>query len=170
MHINLPSSKPQANVASYLEQFRKLYLQQALPAAIQSVDLQELNRELYALAPSQDLKKLAGKGIRGEFIFASPIILATKPNLLGYYRLFLGYSQKEFYQKSRLARFQKMEAEGKLPEKLKDELEPLCLALNGKASELIELSDSNSEEFADFRDRLVSKVGILSAADEKRRR
>ena len=28
--INLPSSKPQADVASYLEEFRKLYLQQAL--------------------------------------------------------------------------------------------------------------------------------------------
>src|SRR5687767_7177629 len=80
MTINLPSSKPQANVASYLEEFRKLFLQQALSNAIQAVDLRAINEELDRFAPAQDLKKLASLGIRGEFVFALPIILATKPN------------------------------------------------------------------------------------------
>ena len=84
MPINLPSSKPQANVASYLEQFRKIYLQQALSNAIQSVDLRIINRELDQLASARELRKLASRGVRGEFVFAVPSLLATKPNLLGF--------------------------------------------------------------------------------------
>src|SRR5947209_6194558 len=116
MPINLPSSKPQANVASYLEEFRKLYLQQALANAIQSLDLRTVNDQLDQLAPAGDLRQLASRGIRGEFVFALPAILTTKPNLLGYYRLLLGYSQKEFYQKSKLARFERLESNGEIPD------------------------------------------------------
>src|SRR6266404_5206393 len=117
MPINLPSSKPQANVASYIEEFRRVYLQQALANAIQSLDLGVINEQLQELAPAADLRELASRGIRGEFVFAVPIILTTKPNLIGYYRLLLGYSQKEFYQKSKLARFERLEAKGEIPER-----------------------------------------------------
>ena len=137
MPINLPSSKPQATVASYLEEFRKIYLQQALSTAIQAVELQLLNKELDALTPVEDLRALASRGIRGEFVFALPIIIQTKPSLLGYYRLLLGYSQKEFYQKCKLGRFEALEAKGELPERLKDELGALCRALIQRASELL---------------------------------
>ncbi len=137
MPINLPSSKPQANVASYLEEFRKLYLQQALSNAIEAVDLSAINKELEARVPARDLRKLASRGIRGEFVFALPNILAIKPNLLGYYRLLLGYSQKEFYQKSKLARFEILEAKGELPERLKGQLDELCHALITRTSELL---------------------------------
>ena len=137
MPINLPSSKPQASVASYLEQVRKIYLQQALSNAIQAVDLQIINEELDELAPARDLKKLASRGVRGEFVFAVPTILATKPNLLGYYRLLLGYSQKEFYQKSKLGRFEVLESKGQIPERLKSELPELCRALVQRASEML---------------------------------
>src|ERR1043166_1134451 len=94
MAINLPSSKPQANVVTFLEAFRKLYLQQALSNAIAAADLRAINAELDRLAPAEDLKALASRGIRGEFLFALPSLLKMKPNLLGYYRLLLGYSQK----------------------------------------------------------------------------
>jgi len=137
MPINLPSSKPQANVASYLEEFRKIYLQQALSNAIQAVDLQTINQELDDLAPKRDLRRLASRGVRGEFVFAVPAILATKPNLLGYYRLLLGYSQKEFYQKSKLGRFEILELKGQIPDRLKQELPELCRALAQRASEMI---------------------------------
>src|SRR2546423_13542690 len=63
MPINLPSSKPQANVASYLEEFRKLYLQQALANALQSLDLRTVNEQLDQLAPAADLRQLASRGI-----------------------------------------------------------------------------------------------------------
>ena len=134
--MNLPSSKPQASVATYLEEFRKLYLQQALSTAIQATDIRVINEELDRFAPANDLKELASRGVRGEFVFALPKILAIKPNLLGYYRLLLGYSQKEFYTKAKLGRFKCME-EGRLTESLAHELADLCRALNERASELL---------------------------------
>ena len=135
--ISLPSSTPQVNVASHLEDFRRVYLQQALADAIQSIDLPTINRELDRLAPAKDLQQLASRGVRGEFIYAVPAILAAKPRLLGYYRLLMGYSQKEFYQKSRLARFERMEIKGVLTDRLQDELEDLCRALIQRASEML---------------------------------
>src|SRR5258708_755475 len=86
MAINLPSSKPQAEAASYLEGFRKLYLHQALSNAVETVDLHLINAELDKFAPGSDLRRLASRGIRGELVFALPIMLSKKPNLLGYYR------------------------------------------------------------------------------------
>jgi hypothetical protein len=135
--INLPSSKPQANVASFLETFRKLFLQQALSNAIQTLEVKELNKELDRLVSAKDLRKLASRGVRGEFVFPSPLLLAKKPNLLGYYRLMLGFSQKEFYQKSKLGRFEILEAKGELPKRLIPELETLCAALVERASEML---------------------------------
>ena len=122
MPINLPSSKPQANVASYLEEFRKLYLQQALANAIQSLDLRTVNEQLDQLAPAADLRQLASRGIRGEFVFALPAILTTKPNLLGYYRLLLGFSQKEFFNKGKLGRFKSMEEKGVISPRVEPEI------------------------------------------------
>jgi hypothetical protein len=135
--ISLPSSKPQASVASHLETFRRLYLHQALSNAIQSLDLPHLNGALDDLAPDSDLRKLASRGIRGEFVFAVPMVLRKDPRLLGYYRLLLGFSQKEFYQKSKLSRFEILEANGEIPNRVEAELESLCEALVERASELL---------------------------------
>src|SRR5438132_14197240 len=90
MPINLPSSKPQANVASYLEQFRKIYLQQALSNAVQAADLRTINKELDELAPARDLRKLASRGIPGECAVAVPTSLPATPNRRGDYRLLPG--------------------------------------------------------------------------------
>lgn len=99
--------------------------------------MRDINQQLDALAPAADLQKLASRSIRGEFVFALPLILRNKPNLLGYYRLLLGYSQKEFYQKSRLGPFAIMEEKGVLPDRLRPHLETLCQALVQRASELL---------------------------------
>src|SRR5258706_2116971 len=102
MAINLPSSKPQATVAASLDQMRKLFLRDALANAIRSVELAAVNAELDQFAPSKELQLLASRSVRGEFVFAVPLLLRTKPTLLGYYRLLLGFSQKAFYSQSRL--------------------------------------------------------------------
>jgi len=137
MAIILPSSKPQANVATFLEEIRKLYLQQALSDAIAVADLRTINAELDRLAPAEDLKALASRGIRGEFLFALPSLLKMKPNLLGYYRLLLGFSQKEFYNKAKLGRLKCMEERGRLTTRLETELPDLCAALVQRGSELL---------------------------------
>lgn len=137
MSVRLPSSKLQVTVASGLEAFRRLYLQQALSGTIKAVDLSQVNADLDAFVSRDDLKKLASLGVRGEFVFPVPCLLRENPRLLGYYRLLLGYSQKEFFNKGKLGRFASMEAKGKLGARIDDEIDDLCSAFCTRASELI---------------------------------
>ena len=135
--MHLPSSKLQATVVTALETFRRLYLQQALSKTIKELELRKLNGELDAFAPKGDLQKLASREIRGEFVFPLPYLLSVNPRLLGYYRLLLGFSQKEFYNKGKLGRFAAMETKGKVSPRVVGELDDLCQAFAKRASELI---------------------------------
>lgn len=137
MSLHLPSSNLQATVATALDAFRRLYLQQALSATIKEIDLTKLNLELDTFVPASDLKQLASVGVRGEFLFPAPCLLLANPRLIGYYRLLLGFSQKEFYNKGKLGRFAAMEEKGKLPSRVEDEIVELCRAFSQRASELL---------------------------------
>ena len=137
MSLHLPSSKLQTTVATALDAFRRLYLQQALSKTIKDLDLTKLNLELDALAPTRDLKQLASLGIRGEFLFPVPCVLTVNPRLIGYYRLLLGFSQKEFYNKGKLGRFASMEEKGILSSRIVGELDDLCHAFAERASDLL---------------------------------
>lgn len=137
MTIVLPSSKFQTSLASALETYRRLYLQEALSETVAGLSLPLLNAELDGVAPPADLLRLATDGIRGELLFATPSVLTANPRLLAYYRLLLGFSQKEFYQKAKLGRFENMEWKGLLIEKLKPQIGPLCMAFADRASELL---------------------------------
>lgn len=102
-----------------------------------TLELPLLNAELDAFAPQDDLKKLAARGIRGELLFPVPCVLKVNPRLLGYYRLLLGFSQKEFYNKGKLGRFSAMEEKGRLRTELKPELGDLCRAFAAECSLLL---------------------------------
>lgn len=113
-----------------------MFLQPALAEAVRRLDPRTLEAELAALAPSADLAQLASQGLRGELLFAVPCVLRANPRLLGYYRLLLGFSQKEFYHKGKLARLEVMESRGELPQRVVGELEDLCRALAAGASDM----------------------------------
>src|SRR5215210_1859969 len=137
MSLHLPSSKLQATVATALDAFRRLYLQQALSKTIKDLDLTKLNLELDAFASVSDLKQLASLGIRGEFLFPVPALFTANPRLLGYYRLLLGFSQKEFFNKGKLGRFKLMEEKGILSPRVQPEIADLCHAFAQRSSELL---------------------------------
>ena len=137
MSILLPSSTLQVDMATALETFRRLYLQQALSRTIKELNLATVNAELDAFAPAADLKLMASLGLRGEFLFPVPAVLIASPKLLGYYRLLLGFSQKELFNKGKLGRFKSMEEKGLIPPKLQAEIPELCHAIAGRASELL---------------------------------
>ncbi|HMO66330.1 MAG TPA: XcyI family restriction endonuclease [Verrucomicrobiota bacterium] len=124
---------PQSQLAAELETFRRRYLQEALRAAVAQLDLHLLNAQLDGLVPADALKQVAAAGIRGELVFATPLLLTAQPRLLGYYRLLLGYSQKELYHKGGLGRFRCLE-EGRLSDALQGELPALCRALVERAA------------------------------------
>ena len=138
MKLLLPSSNLQASMATALETFRKIYLQQALTQTIRRLDLAVLNRELERFAPKSELGQLAALGLRGEFIFLIPSLLQANPKLLGYYRLLLGFSQKEFFNKGGLGRFKSMEEKGVISARAALDLDHLCAAFAERSAELVQ--------------------------------
>jgi hypothetical protein len=95
--FNFSPPKLQISFAYSLKQFRSMYLQSALLETVRDMDIAELDRQLAEYVPAADLATLATYGLRAELLFAVPAVIAANPYLLGYYRLLMGYSQKEFY-------------------------------------------------------------------------
>ena len=130
---------------------------------MRGLDLRTINAELDELVSPQDLAQLASRGIRGEVLFAVPCLLRANPKLLGYYRLLLGFSQKEFYNKSKLARLEVMESKGELPSRVAGELEELCRALVLRASEM-----ANTIGFGRITKELLDDLTLLTLGPQLR--
>ena len=137
MKMVLPSTTLQISVAKALEQVRSLHLRNALTLTVKKLELSILNHQLDENAPANDLKELAALGIRGELIFPVPCLIEANPRLLGYYRLLMGFSQKECYNKGSLSRFSSLEAKGIIPPRVRGEIAALCEAFCERASQLI---------------------------------
>jgi hypothetical protein len=136
--IKLPTPGLQVDFAMALTRVNDLYLQRALSKTVERANLSTLDNQLNAMVPANTLSALAGRGLRGELLFAVPYIFELNPKLLGYYRLLLGFSQKSFYTKENgLTSFKTMEEKGILLEKNKSSLNLLCKALIKCATELI---------------------------------
>ena len=101
------------------------------------MELSILNRQLDENAPANDIKELAAHGIRGELVFPVPCLIVANPRLIGYYRLLMGFSQKEFYNKGGLGRFSSLESKGIIPVRVQGEMEALCESFCERASQLI---------------------------------
>lgn len=138
-YINIPVPKLQIDFSFALGQVRSLYLQDALSETIENIDLLALDKELSGYVPESSLKALAKHGLRGELVFPVPSLLEANPHLLGYYRLLLGFSQKEFYTtKFGVSGFKSMETKGNLTIKNKTYLPELCKGLVSSAVALID--------------------------------
>ena len=106
----------------------KVYLLPALLSHIGSLNIGDLDAELLRLATNEKLSFVARRGVRGEIVYPVPIVLSSKPFLLGYYRLLLGFSQKEFY-KAPFSRFKSMEESGVVSSGNQPLITPLCRSL-----------------------------------------
>lgn len=135
--FDLPNA--QINFANALREMRTMYLQDALAAAVASMEIDRIDAELHDFVDNNLLQILAMRGMRGELLFAVPSILESNPRLLGYYRLLLGYSQKGFYTAATGAgMFKSSEDKGTLSRKQRDALPALCAALNISAKYMLE--------------------------------
>ncbi|MCE9592110.1 MAG: XcyI family restriction endonuclease [Planctomycetes bacterium] len=128
----------QISFSQRLAILRGEYLAEALSRAVDQCDLEQLDGELRKLVPLKTLRRLASTGLRGELFFPVPLLLRTAPRLLGYYRLFMGFSQKEFYNKGPFGRFRRLEEDGIVLEPLADLLFPLCMSLIASAAQLVD--------------------------------
>lgn len=78
-------------------------------------------------------------------MFALPCILKRNPMLLGYYRLLMGISEKQFYTSATgLSVFKALEHDGKMDESIEEELGNLCCAINDTMSQLLKGIDRSN--------------------------
>jgi hypothetical protein len=137
-NIKIPHPELQIDFSFMLVQMRSQFLQDALSHSIEEIDLRMLDKELSTYVPQDSLNALAKHGLRGELVFAVPCVLENNPCLLGYYRLLLGFSQKEFYSTIfGTSHFKSMESRGILTPKNKFALPVLCNGLIRSGEELI---------------------------------
>jgi len=137
---------PSLQISFYyrLTSIRSLWLHQALQEAVEQSDLNSINADLSAFVSTGHLARVAGFGLRGEVLFATPALLRKKPALLGYYRLLLGFSQKEFYGRGRFGQFKRMEETGELSPAGEQRIEDLCRSLSASAAKLLDILDTLS--------------------------
>jgi hypothetical protein len=98
-----------------------------------------VKKELAEFVPPDAQKLLALAGIRDEEVFPVPSVLRQKPTLVGYYRLLLGTSQKQFYGSgSGLSPFKKMEERGAIDARAEAALDDFCREMAAALTSLIE--------------------------------
>lgn len=137
--MKLPPVSQQVDFSNALEQLRSAYLLEALLETIKGLDIAQVDRELATFVPASRLRDLAGRGLRGEAVYAVPCVLTANPKLLAYYRLLLGYSGKAFYESGSDPQFfETMETKGGLTEEQRSALSLLCGALIQRSSDLID--------------------------------
>ncbi len=137
--INIPNPTLQIDFSFALGRIRTVYLQDALSETVEDINIANLDKQLSQYVPQDNLKALAKLGLRGELVFPVPCLLEKNPFLLGYYRLLLGFSQKEFYTKKfGISSFKSMEVKGILTCKNKERLSDLCESMIYSACALLE--------------------------------
>jgi len=136
--VHCPSVSRQIAFHQLLVAARKTWLAGALGEVLADAEPEKLKMEILKFAPSSALRVLASSNIRDEQVFPTPLVLALKPTLLGYYRLLAGIPQKTFYAGGTgMARFKSMESSGIITAQQKKALPELCLALGKALAELV---------------------------------
>src|SRR5690242_21507531 len=98
-----------------------------------------IKKELGEFVPDQAQKLLALAGIRDEEVFPVPAVLRKKPTLIGYYRLLMGVSQKQFYTSAAgLSQFKSMEHRGVISGKAEEGIAELCQEMCNYLAALID--------------------------------
>jgi len=127
-----------------LKSIKDLYFHEALKKTVRKLNISSIDSELKNLVSNEALQRLASFSLRGEVMFPLPILLNENPYLLGYYRLLLGFSQKEFYSKGPFGLFKSMEVDGKLSERSNSQLISLCQSLISSGELLLKQIDDAS--------------------------
>lgn len=140
-----PPPDRQVYVHAFLDAARSTVLHAAVKAAVKTVNPATLASEMQTYAPAAGLFLLQGTNTRDELVFATPSVLRADPHTLGYYRLLLGVSQKEFYTSAtRLRRFVSMEQRGVIPAKVDGDIPALCRDMNDAMTLLIQAIPTGS--------------------------
>ncbi|MGA7731813.1 MAG: XcyI family restriction endonuclease [Chloroflexia bacterium] len=134
---------------------RRLQLQPALGEAVKAIGVAAIDAQLNSLVPADALTRLAQLGLRGERVFPVPAIIEHAPPLIGYYRMLLGISKKEFGNQLGYRSWVSAEEGGRLRPQLSGELEQFCTRLIEPLTELVNVMGV-------FTDRDLSDLTLLT--------
>jgi hypothetical protein len=135
---DFPVLKPDPQVSFYyrLLALEELYLHDASSRTVAEIRIELLDHELARYVSVEHLSRVASFGLRGEVFFPVPCLIRSEPYLLGYYRLLLGFSQKEFYNKGPFGRFKRLEERGEIPDRVVSNIDSLCKSMVQSAANL----------------------------------
>lgn len=146
--IVIPSTAKQIQTQKILHEYRERMLGSNLKATVSTIDPDVLQAEVSRFVGKDCRMILQGLSIREEVMFALPCVLKSNPILLGYYRLLMGISEKQFYTSATgLSVFKTMEHDGKVNASAEKELDNLCCAINNTMALLLRgVNRSNLEQ------------------------
>ena len=129
---SLPVLDPHIQIDFFdkLQEIKEVYFYSVLQNTVKKVPVRKIDSDLAIFAPIEGLQKLANLSLRGEVLFPVPCLLRANPYLLGYYRLLLGFSQKEFYHKGPFGSYKAMEEKGRLTKQASTKIDALCMSLS----------------------------------------
>ena len=137
--FRVPEPDLQIEFHRKVEAIRETWLIDALLSTVSRLEIPQIDRELAEFVSPPSMREVAGWGLRGEILFAVPCVLESNPALLGYYRLLLGFSQKQFYgDRYGISPFKGMEDTGRLSAASRADLNELCQTLCRSAELLVE--------------------------------
>ena len=101
------------------------------------VDARTLTAELTHFVPSDVLAHVAAGSLHPAFIFPTPCIIEVEPPLVGYYRLLLGISKKDFYDDPIRRIFMPSEERGTFAPRQRENCAALCEQMCAALADLI---------------------------------
>jgi hypothetical protein len=144
-----------------LKAIKDLFFHEALSKTIKTLRISDVDSELNKYVSEEALQKLATLSLRGEVIFPVPVLLTANPFLVGYYRLLLGFSQKEFYSKGPFGVFRIMEEKGRISKNSKENLELFCKSL-------IKTTESLVSQIGEFNISNLTELQLLTVGPQFR--
>ncbi len=158
--IAIPSTAKQIQAQKILKEYRETMLGSSLQNAVAQIPPKTLHQEIVCYVPDEGMQKLQSLGIREEVVFALPCVLKRNPRLLGYYRLLMGISEKQFYTvSSGLSSFRAMEHEGRIEPRSDEDVIGLCQAINGAMNVFLGAASDDSLKI-DLNDLPLMTLGV----------
>lgn len=143
--IAVPSTAKQLKAQNILKFYRDSMLGDTLRKTVSTINPQILHKEIVDYVPTNGMKILQRAGSREEVAFALPCVLYKNPRLLGYYRLLMGISEKQFYTRaSGLSSYKCFEHEGKIGHHSSNDIESLCMAINKNMDDFLSNANKTS--------------------------
>lgn len=135
--FTVPNPAPQINFFTQLQKLKGEILFEALAATVKTINIKTLDNELSEEVPQERLQTVRSYGLPSEMVFVAPYLLSANPRLVGYYRLLIGHSKKQFYSQGAFGVFATMEEKGRISKEQSHLLRDLCDSLNEATWQLI---------------------------------